>query len=304
MDIFEHINAPIQALQDDITHQHNVSLFIKREDLNHPEIMGNKLRKLKYNLLEAQKQNATAILSFGGAYSNHILALAAAGRIFNIPTIGVIRGPELKNTPLNPVLEMARKNGMQLHFISREDYKNKQQSEYINVLHKQFGEFYLIPEGGSNALAVHGMAEIMDDIDDSYDVMACACGTGGTLAGLIYGAKKYDRYQLELIGFQILKGQDYCQQEVSRLLPTGEHKRINWQVNSDFHFGGYAKTNNKLIDFMRWFKATHDIDLDYVYTGKMMYGLYQMIESGTFRKGSRILAIHTGGTQTAKITHL
>lgn len=304
MDIFTNINAPVQTLFDDITRKHSVLLHIKREDLNHPEIMGNKLRKLKYNLLDAQQKKASCLLSFGGAFSNHILALSAAGRIFNIPTIGIIRGAELVDKKPNLILAQALNNGMQLEFISRQDYKIKGQTDFINQLHKQFGDFYLLPEGGSNALAVQGVAEIMDDIDDRHDVITCACGTGGTLAGLIQGAHNYNRQALKILGFQVLKADGYIQNEVKKLLAADIHGDINWQVNSDFHFGGYAKTDEKLIEFIRWFKTTHDIELDYIYTGKMMYGLYQMIQSGFFRRGSKVLAIHTGGTQTASLSCL
>ena len=304
MSIFENIIAPVQALSDEITRQHDILLSIKREDLNHPEIMGNKLRKLKYNLLDAEKQNASALLSFGGAYSNHILALSVAGKFMGMQTIGLIRGAELENKPLNSVLSSALENGMQLHFVSRSDYRQKQETEFIEKLHDRFGAFYLIPEGGSNLLALQGVSELIDEIDESYDVISCACGTGGTLAGLIQGVGINKRLSSELIGFQVLKADNYIQQSVHDFLTPKEYQQVNWHVNEDYHFGGYAKTDDRLIGFMRWFKATHNIDLDYVYTGKMMYGLYQMIKSGSFSRGSRVLAIHTGGIQTASLSCL
>ena len=304
MSTFENIIAPVQALSDEITRQHGISLSIKREDLNHPEIMGNKLRKLKYNLLDAQKQNASALLSFGGAYSNHILALSAAGKLMGMQTIGIIRGAELENTPLNSVLSRVLENDMQLHFVSRSDYRKKQEAEFIEKLHEKFGAFYLIPEGGSNQLALQGVSELMSEVDDSYDVISCACGTGGTLAGLIQGAGINTRHSPELIGFQVLKADNYIQQAVHDFLTPKDYQHVHWHVNQDYHFGGYAKTDDRLIGFMRWFKAIHNIDLDYVYTGKMMYGLYQMIKSGSFSRGSRVLAIHTGGTQTASLSCL
>jgi len=300
MDIFEHINAPVEELSDEITRKHNVSLFIKREDLNHPEIMGNKLRKLKYNILEAQQLKSPCILSFGGAYSNHILALSAAGRIYNIPTIGVIRGNELAFKPLNPILTKAKVNGMQLNFIAREEYRTKNSDISIAKLHEKFGDFYILPEGGSNALAVKGSAEIVDDLQDNYDVITCACGTGGTLAGIILGAYQQNLSKTQVLGFQVVNADDYIENQVKFLLNAEAQGHIHWSINPDYHFDGYAKKNKALIHFINWFKLTHNIDLDYIYTGKMMFGLYQLIQSSYFKQGNRLLAIHTGGIQTAK----
>ncbi|NOY66564.1 MAG: 1-aminocyclopropane-1-carboxylate deaminase/D-cysteine desulfhydrase [Gammaproteobacteria bacterium] len=301
MKIFNNITAPVQALVDPVTREHGISLFIKREDLNHPEIMGNKLRKLKYNLLAAKEQNITTLLSFGGAFSNHILALSAAGRIFNFSTIGIIRGDELESKPLNPVLLKAKQNGMQLFFISRSDYREKESAGFIKKLHLSYGNFFMIPEGGSNKLAVNGAAEIMDDLDEEYDLIACACGTGGTLAGIIEGAFRQNKKNTQITGFQILDADSYMSNKISSLVSKKISKGINWNINADYHFGGYAKTNTELLDFIRWFKISHNIDLDYIYTGKMMFGLYQLIKASHFKEGSRLLAIHTGGTQTAKL---
>ena len=170
MEIWPTIKPPVQSLDDEITREHGISVHIKREDLNHSEIIGNKLRKLKYNLIEAKHQRASVLLSFGGAYSNHILALSAAGRIFNIPTIGIIRGEELQSAPLNPVLQQAQLNGMDLYFVSRETYKRKAQIDYLMSLQERFGGCCIIPEGGSNQLGVQGAAEIVEDIDSEFDV--------------------------------------------------------------------------------------------------------------------------------------
>jgi len=292
--------SPTQEVSDEITRQHGVSLFIKREDLNHPEIMGNKLRKLKYNIIEATQQNVSTLLSFGGAYSNHILALSAAGRIFGLNTIGIIRGEELANKPLNPVLAMACKNGMKLNFISRSAYQKKTTIEFIDLLNKTHGEFYLIPEGGSNDLAIKGATEILDDINGDYDVITCPCGTGGTVAGIIKGVH-LQRASTNILGFQVLNADHYIEDAIHSFLPAKTLSQTSWTINSDFHFGGYAKTNNKLLTFIKWFKQTHNIELDFIYTGKMMFGLYNLIQTGYFRKGSRLLAIHTGGTQTANV---
>jgi 1-aminocyclopropane-1-carboxylate deaminase len=301
MELFNNIRAPIQSLTDEITRQYNVSLAIKREDLNHPDIVGNKLRKLKYNILAAKQKNKAVILSFGGAYSNHILALSAAGKIFNIPTIGVIRGEELQNAALNPVLSKAKANGMRLSFITREQYKRKNESAFIENLHNTLGDFYLIPEGGSNELGVKGAAEILEGLEDQYDVIVCATGTGGTLAGLIQGAHDYGLQPNLVAGISVLKENSPVRADIIKLLPQDVCQHVDWLINTDYHFGGYAKTNQLLLDFIRWFKTTHGIDLDYIYTGKMMFGIYNLIQSGSFTDGCRILAIHTGGTQTASV---
>jgi len=301
MDIWTTIKSPVQSLEDEITREHDISVHIKREDLNHSEIIGNKLRKLKYNLIEAKQQRASALLSFGGAYSNHILALSAAGRIFNIPTIGIIRGEELLKAPLNPVLQQAKLNGMDLHFVSRESYKRRAQANYLVSLQERFGDCYIMPEGGSNQLGVQGAAEIVEDIGSDYDAIACACGTGGTLAGIIKGVCTQGFLSSKVIGFSVLKGGGFLRNDIENMLPEDISTRVSWHVNTDYHLGGYARSNTTLIDFLQWFKATHQIELDTIYTGKMVYGIYDLIQSGFFKKGSRLLLIHTGGTQTAKL---
>lgn len=300
-ELFAGLDVPVQSLSDEITRQYKVSLAIKREDLNHPEIVGNKLRKLKYNILHARQKNKTVLLSFGGAYSNHILALSAAGKIFNISTIGIIRGEELRGAALNPVLLKAKANGMTLSFVSREQYKRKNDADFIDHLHEQWGDFLLIPEGGSNALGVKGAAEILDKLEDQYDIIACPSGTGGTLAGLVQGVHDYGLQPSLVIGFSVLKPHLLNRDDVLKLLPGRTGQVVNWIMNSDYHFGGYAKTNQVLLNFIRWFKVAHKIDLDYIYTGKMMFGIYNLIQSGSFREGCRILVVHTGGTQTAAL---
>lgn len=304
MEYFDHLTSPIQHLSDEVTEKYGVSLTIKREDLLHPEIMGNKLRKLKYNIIQARYDNASQLLSFGGAYSNHILALSAAGRIFNMPTTGIIRGDELQKSRLNPVLEKAQKNGMQLSFISRADYRHKTEPGFLQKLHEEFGEFTLIPEGGTNALAVKGAAEIVESLDDDYDLITCACGTGGTMAGIIKGVYQNELGNVRVSGFSALKGGGFISGEIRKLLPVEIYRHVSWNINTDFHFAGYAKTSAALIEFIRWFHDRHGIDLDYIYTGKLMYGLYSLIKSGDIAAGSRVLAIHTGGTQTAALRHL
>ncbi len=304
MDVFDTVNAPIQMLTDEVTEQYSVSLAMKREDLLHAEIMGNKFRKLKYNIKAALQSGGEPLLSFGGAYSNHILALSAAGRLFGLPTIGVIRGDELQHSALNPILERACKNGMRLSFVSRADYRRKSDVDFLQQLQAEFGPFTVIPEGGTNLAAIKGAAEIMQDISNEYDVITCACGTGGTLAGMIKGAYQHELSDVLLLGFPVLKGGEFIRDEILKWVPEEITSQVRWDINTEYHFGGYAKTSAELVRFIQWFQERHGIALDYIYTGKMMYGLYALIESGVIAAGSKVLAIHTGGTQTASLRHL
>jgi len=273
-----------------------VTLFVKREDLVDAELGGNKWRKLKYNLKAAQQQNHDTLLTFGGAYSNHIYATAATGQRYGYKTIGIIRGD--LHVELNPTLQFATDCGMQLDYVSRETYRNKTSQSYIEQLHKKYGRFYLLPEGGSNLLALKGCAEIIDEIDTEFDVVCVACGTGATLAGLISNLS--DKQQAAT-GFAVLKGADFISTGIKLLLQQANiSPACSWQVNTSYHFGGYAKTGQALWDFMARFKKDFDIELDAVYTGKMFYGLFDLIKKGHFKPGTRIVAIHTGGLQGNK----
>ena len=269
-----------------------VSLWMKREDELHPQISGNKFRKLKYNLKEAADRGNHTLLTFGGAYSNHISALAYAGKMNRLKTIGIIRGDELAVRPElvaeNPTLRLANNLGMQLEFVSRDLYKSRHQEEFINLLRERFGKFYLVPEGGTNALAIKGCEEILNEDDEVFDYICVSLGTGGTMAGLINSAGKGQK----VLGFPSLKG-DFLREEIAKITIHRE----NWSLVSDYHFGGYAKINEKLISFINQFYRSTTIPLDPVYTGKMMYGLVDMIRNKRFEKNSRILAIHTGGLQ-------
>nr|WP_227807505.1 pyridoxal-phosphate dependent enzyme [Lutibacter profundi] len=270
-----------------------VSVFIKREDELHPFISGNKYRKLKYNLEEAKKQHKTTLLTFGGAYSNHIAATAAAGFEYNFKTIGIIRGDELANNSQeiiqnNPTLKFALEHQMQFHFVSRKEYRNKTLKEFIANLQRQFGDFYLVPEGGTNHLAVKGCEEILTSNDDKFDIICSAVGTGGTISGIINSLKKNQK----AIGFPALKG-DFLQNEIKKYVL----KNNNWILNTAYHFGGYAKVSEELIIFINKFKNETLIPLDPVYTGKMMFGIVDLIKKNYFKQGTKILAIHTGGLQ-------
>ena len=266
----------------------SVELWIKREDEIHPFISGNKYRKVKYNVVEAKRQNLKTLLTFGGAFSNHILAVALAGKKLGIKTIGVIRGNELANNfNTNPTLSFAHSCGMHLKFVSREAYREKTSEEFIKNLELEFGDFYLLPEGGTNKLAVAGCEEILNLEDKKFDYICTAVGTGGTISGLINSSLSHQK----VIGFPALKD-DFLNLEIKKYT-----SKTNWQLISDYHFGGYAKINNTLIEFINKFKNDFGIPLDPIYTGKMLFGIFDLIEKGEFTKGSKILAIHTGGLQ-------
>ncbi len=265
-----------------------IQLDIKREDLIHSEISGNKFRKLKYNVLEAKKANKKTLLTFGGAYSNHIAATAVAGKLFGFKTIGIIRGEELTTTKnLNSTLTYAQSQGMHLRFISREAYKEKDTSAFLQKLENDFGDFYHLPEGGTNSLAIKGCEEILTKHDTNYDYICVSVGTGGTMTGIINASTRNQK----IIGYSALKG-DFLKNEIVALAD-----KDNWKITDDYCFGGYAKVNATLIDFINNFKKTTLISLDPVYTGKMLYGITDMVKKEKIQKNSRILAIHTGGLQ-------
>lgn len=264
------------------------TLKVKREDLIHPQISGNKYRKLNYNIVQARKENKKRLLTFGGAFSNHILAVAVAGKTFGFETIGVIRGEELaEKIDTNPTLKLASVHGMHFKFLSRTDFRNKNSPILINSLEAEFGDFYLLPEGGTNALAVAGCEEILTTEDAEFDYICCAVGTGGTIAGIINASKPYQT----VLGFPTLAG-DFLKEEICKFA-----KNSNWQLISDYHFGGYAKINTDLISFMNQFKSDNKIPLDPIYTGKLVFGVMDLLEKNYFPPNSKILVIHTGGLQ-------
>jgi 1-aminocyclopropane-1-carboxylate deaminase len=301
-------NSPLQQLQSPFLENAGIQLYIKRDDLLHPLFGGNKWRKLKHNLSYAREHGYDTLLTFGGAWSNHIYATAAAGRHFGFKTIGLIRGE--KHAPLNPTLSFAEACGMQLHYIDRLQYQRKNEPSFKEKLKQQFANPFILPEGGSNSLAVKGCAEIVREIDIPFDVICCASGTGATLAGIIT-AIAAEQATMELtvqnktvIGFSALKGGEFLSAEVAAFLNEADlnaaGSSVNWQIENRFHFGGYAKINDELIQFMHQFENQYGITLDAVYTGKMFYGLFDLIKSGTFKPGTVIIAVHTGGLQGNK----
>lgn len=290
--IFNTLNSNNQFLPTDFLENYfsksTLQIAIKREDKIHPFVSGNKFRKLKYNLVEARNLKTDTLLTFGGAFSNHIAATAAAGNEFGFKTIGIIRGEELiDKIEENPTLAFAKAQGMQLYFISREAYKQKDFEVFRDDLKKQFGDFYLLPEGGTNTLAVKGCEEILTQQDEIFDIICVSVGTSGTMAGIVNGSKPHQK----VIGFSALKG-NFLENEVKK-----QTSKTNWEITDRYCFGGYAKVNSALIDFINTFKKHTGIPLDPIYTGKMIYGIFQMIEEGKISKNSRILAIHTGGLQ-------
>jgi len=265
-----------------------ITLHVKREDLIHPFISGNKFRKLKYNLLQAKAEGKTKLLTFGGAFSNHIAAVAYAGKENNIETIGIIRGEELEfKISENPTLNFAQNCGMKFEFVTREAYRTKTTLSFIEELKENHGDFYLVPEGGTNSLAVKGCEEIITPEDYDFTHICCAIGTGGTISGVINSAKRNQK----IIGFPALKG-DFLSDDIRKFVSNS-----NWEVQLDYHFGGYAKINAALIRFINDFYEQTNIPLDPIYTGKMMFGIFDLINKGYFPKEAKILAIHTGGLQ-------
>lgn len=277
----------------------DVHVDVKRLDLIHPEINGNKWFKLKYNLEQVVFSEHKTLLTFGGAFSNHIFATASAGKEFGIKTIGIIRGEE--PSTWSKTLLHARACGMQLEFIERLAYEEKETEDFTGWLHEVHGAFHRVPEGGSNFLGVNGCMEILSDFDkNNYDVICCSCGTGATAAGLLLSANTNQR----VMGFSALKGGDFLFDEVIRHISyflmndsLADEFRSKLEIISDYHFGGYAKWNDELIDFIRKVEMEFGIPLDQVYTGKMMFGLAGMMRIGVFEKGCRILVIHSGGLQ-------
>lgn len=281
-------STPLQFIDDQIFSERKIRLFVKRDDLTDEHISGNKFFKLKYNLIEAAEKGYKTLLSFGGAYSNHIYALASAGKRFGFNTIGVIRGEE--HLPLNPTLEFAKECGMNFYYLSRTDYRKKYSDEILERLKQNFGEFYLIPEGGSNYLAVKGCTEIPQRFETKYDYIFCASGTGGTLAGIIKGSNENSK----VIGVAVLKSATFLIDDVKKLTAS---EKSNWNILLDYHFGGYAKFNRELIEFVKTFTSKFNIPIEPIYTGKMLFAIYDLAKKNFFPEGSSIIAYHSGGLQ-------
>ncbi|SHK02775.1 1-aminocyclopropane-1-carboxylate deaminase/D-cysteine desulfhydrase [Hymenobacter psychrotolerans] len=281
-------------LQEPEAARRNIRLLLLRDDLTHPELPGNKWRKLKYNLTEAQQLGHDTLLTFGGAFSNHIAAVAAAGRLTGLRTIGIIRGEE--TPPLNPTLARAAADGMTLRYLDRETYRRKQDPAFLAELLRETGPAYIIPEGGSNALALPGCAELVTELaaETTFDYLCVACGTGGTLAGLLTALAPHQ----QAVGIAALKNGGFLRTDVDALTQAATgHTFPNYDLRTDYHLGGYARFSLELLDFIHAFQTRHGVLLDPVYTGKLLFGVLDLLRQDYFAAGSTVVAVHTGGLQ-------
>lgn len=280
-------HAIIQKI--DLPFTTSVQVFMKRDDLVHSEISGNKFYKLKYNLLQAKQLQKKTLLTFGGAFSNHLLAVACAGKENNFDTIGIVRGNEIENNfAENPTLLQCKKLGMDLFFVSREEYREKENGKTAQKIINEKANIYLINEGGTNDLAVLGVKEILNEETKTFDIICCAVGTGGTISGISLAAEDHQK----IIGFPALKNAAFLYDDIRRF-----SNKNNFKLHLQSHFSGYGKVNEKLIQFINQFKKQNQIPLDPIYTGKMMFELSAMIAKKQFAENTKILAIHTGGIQ-------
>jgi 1-aminocyclopropane-1-carboxylate deaminase len=285
----ETFNASILTKIDDpLLAQYQVELWMKRDDLLHPVISGNKWRKLKYILNHALSLGADTLISMGGAYSNHLHALAYAGKVLGLKTVGLVRGERAET--LTPTLYDMAKWGMDLEFVPRAEYRQLRKYKNWHDLPGLKPGQYWLPEGGAQILALQGVAELAAEIEIPYDALCVPCGTGTTLAGIIDAVPE----QVSVLGFAALKNAVFLTAEVESML---SQSRNNWQINLDYHFGGFAKMNTELNAFIEDFELKTTIPLEPVYTGKMMYAVYDLIKKHYFKPGARIIAVHTGGLQ-------
>ncbi len=284
-------SSRLTQIFDPLLAQKNIECWVKRDDLIHPVISGNKWRKLKYSLDHALQLHSHTVLSMGGAYSNHLHALAYACQQLGLNSMGFIRGEKPKR--INPTLADLQQWGMVLQYISRAEYRTLRQYKGHQALPGiKTGEYWL-PEGGATELALKGLAEMVTELDTEFDVICVPCGTGTTLAGIINACPE----NTEVYGFSALKGAGFLQEDVKKLLNTSRLNTPCWNIQLDYHFGGFAKCNPALLLFMQDFANRHAITLEQVYTAKMFYGLFDLIAQDHFKSGQKILAIHTGGLQ-------
>lgn len=281
-------------------------MLVKRDDLlalsENGGFCGNKWRKMQYNLAEAKAQGKSRLLTFGGAFSNHIAAVAEAGQAFGFETIGVIRGEEPAKP--SPTLQLAAARGMRLHYTSRTEFRQKSDPDWVAALLEKYGDCYVLPEGGTNRLALDGCRSLVEEIKEQCaEVLpryyCVACGTGGTLAGVVAALKG----TADAIGFSALKGGFMYDAVAQLLLDYGAGTCTHWEIQDQYHFGGYAKTTPELVSFTDSFYNESGILLDRVYTAKLFFGLFDLIEKGYFEPGSVVVAIHTGGLQGNSYNH-
>ncbi len=285
--------TPLIQIKDNHTATSEVSLYIKRDDLVHPEISGNKWRKLKYNLLKSEVDNLLPVITFGGAFSNHLYATASACHEAGLPSVGIVRGDEL-NALSTPTLTHCQEKGMDLYFVSRSEYRQKNAGKTIQSILRINKNASIIPEGGANEYGMKGMAELPSEITAQLgytpDFLSIAAGTGSSAAGLLAGSAR-------VIAFAVLKGGAFLRKDIYDFVNIPSEGEALLDLQTDYHFGGYGKHTPELLRFMSWFEKTHGIPLEQVYTGKMLFGLYELIKKKYFPSGSTIVAIHTGGLQ-------
>lgn len=299
LDPFERINSPTQYIDT----VHGVEIHMKRDDLIHPDVSGNKWRKLKYHYRAFRQSHKEVMLTFGGAFSNHIAATAALGKMYGFKTKALVRGEEITS---NATLDFCRSCGMEIETLSRKQYDARDNPEFLALLTQTLPEVYLVPEGGKGVQGMRGCMDIMDEVNDSFDMVCVAGGTGTTMAGIMCSG-----YKTGFHLFPALKGGAFLRAAIqkhivdfgSELSTQGLGKvstRSGLFLQNDYHFGGYGKVQAELIHFMNEFYGKYGIPLDPVYTGKMMYGIYDLIKNGKIKAGTRMLAIHTGGLQGIK----
>lgn len=286
------IDPPISRFYHPLLDAKQITVHIKHDELIHPIVSGNKLYKLKRNIAYAQDHNLSTVISFGGAYSNHLHALAFLGRELKLNTVGIIRGELIY--PLNPTLQDCVDWGMELVPVSRTDYRLKVQSVAIEALIASYENVLVIPEGGNNKLGRLGAAEMLSSVDQSqYDFCIVPCGTGTTCTGLIKQAQSH----LHVIGVAALKGASWLQDDIAFGLKSIGSDNKNWSLELDAHFSGFGKVKPELVAFIQKMQREYNLELDPVYNGKAFWALIKRIESGLIPKGSRVLYIHTGGLQ-------
>ena len=278
----------LTKIDDLLLDRYEIELWMKRDDLLHRVISGNKWRKLKYILDHVLSSGADTMISMGGAYSNHLHALAYAGKVVGLKTLGIVRVEQPET--LTSTLRDMQNWGMELKFVFRSDYRLLRQYKGCHDLPGLNPQQYWLPEGGAQPLALIGVAELVNEIDVPYDILCAPCGTGATLAGIIDAVPD----QVSVIGFAALKNAGFLTADVKSLLPRFSN---NWQINQDYHFGGFAKTSAELMAFIKDFELKNKIPLEPIYTGKMMYALYDLIAKRYFKPGQRVIAVHTGGLQ-------
>ncbi|MFE9170465.1 1-aminocyclopropane-1-carboxylate deaminase/D-cysteine desulfhydrase [Streptomyces kebangsaanensis] len=287
--------SPLQEVADGRFARHGLRLLLKRDDLIHPELTGNKWRKLAPNLKAAAGRT---VVTFGGAWSNHLRATAAAGRLLGLRTVGVVRGQELADRPLNPSLARCAADGMRLHFVDRTTYRRKSEPETLAAVLRGIGaeEPYVVPEGGSNTLAVRGCRTLGQELGGHADVVALACGTGGTLAGLAAGLPPGPR----VLGIPVLKG-GFLTADVEALQERAfGARRGTWSLDERFHFGGYARVTPELDAFAEDFTGRHGVPVERLYVAKLLYALVALADEGAFARGTTIAAVVTGSPFPAR----